>query len=50
MAFESITVDIDMSEKLMKLLNTLKEIPVDERIPLDIREEYMDKVNEILEG
>lgn len=50
MAIGNLTVGISMSEKLMKLLDVVKEIPNDERIPVNVREEFMDKVNEILEN
>ncbi|MDF2902376.1 MAG: hypothetical protein K0S25_14 [Bacillus sp. (in: firmicutes)] len=49
MAVGSVTVDIKMSQSLIKLLDVVREIPKDERIPINVREEFMDKVNKILE-
>jgi hypothetical protein len=43
------SIAIDRLEKAQEVTKTLHEMVIDERIPLHIREEYMDKVNEILE-
>lgn len=44
------SIAMDRLEKVREITKTLHEIVTDERIPIHVREEYMDKVNKILEG
>ncbi len=43
-----LTVKID--EKIIKILQLIRELSHDERIAVFVREEYMDKVSDIIEG
>jgi hypothetical protein len=42
-------IKLEGIEKIRKISNLLLDQSKDERIPLHVREDYMDKVNEILE-
>jgi uncharacterized protein (UPF0147 family) len=42
--------DKEILNKTLGLVEVLKSLSNDNRIPLNIREEYMDKVNSILEA
>ncbi len=37
-------------DEVKAVIQILKEFASDERVPADVREEYMDKMNEMLEG
>ena len=49
MATVTATINATQLENVQKLVKILHEITTDEQIPLSIREEYMDKVNKVLE-
>jgi uncharacterized protein (UPF0147 family) len=39
-----------LEQKMIKILNVIREISNDKRIPETIRGEYMDRISDILEG
>jgi uncharacterized protein (UPF0147 family) len=46
----SVTVDVMNVERVKNLAQVMKEFTYDERVPAVVREEFMDKVNLILES
>jgi uncharacterized protein (UPF0147 family) len=52
MTKDKITISVDATnlEVFKDMINVIKDVTNDERIPSDVREEIMDKVNLIIES